>query len=79
MPPVRALLHQPGTVVASSRTWDEFTGATSGYRYIEARGEIALFWRAVGIHAELPTVFYCGTGGRASLAFFYAWLMGWER
>jgi thiosulfate/3-mercaptopyruvate sulfurtransferase len=22
--------------------------------------------------------FYCGTGWRASLAFFYAWLMGWE-
>jgi rhodanese-related sulfurtransferase len=24
-------------------------------------------------------VFYCGTGWRASLAFFYAWLMGWEQ
>jgi thiosulfate/3-mercaptopyruvate sulfurtransferase len=24
-------------------------------------------------------VFYCGTGWRASLAFFYAWLMNWQR
>ncbi|MEJ2247847.1 MAG: rhodanese-like domain-containing protein, partial [Acidobacteriota bacterium] len=23
--------------------------------------------------------FYCGTGWRASEAFFYAYLMGWER
>ena len=26
-----------------------------------------------------PALFYCGTGWRASLAFFYAWLMNWER
>jgi thiosulfate/3-mercaptopyruvate sulfurtransferase len=24
-----------------------------------------------------PTAFYCGTGWRASMAFFYAWLMDW--
>jgi 3-mercaptopyruvate sulfurtransferase SseA len=108
---VRALLHRPATVLASIRTWDEFVGKTSGYRYIDARGEIAgalwgragdpgdvnsmsahqnpdgtmkpareiaRFWRQAGIHAEWPTVFYCGTGWRASLAFFYAWLMGWD-
>ncbi|TAE33766.1 MAG: hypothetical protein EAZ92_00355, partial [Candidatus Kapaibacterium sp.] len=35
--------------------------------------------RAEGIHPDLHLAFYCGTGWRASLAFFFAWLMGWER
>jgi thiosulfate/3-mercaptopyruvate sulfurtransferase len=41
--------------------------------------DILAMWRGAGIHPGRPTVFYCGTGWRASLAFFYAWLMGWER
>lgn len=41
--------------------------------------EIQAFWRASGIHPGRPATFYCGTGWRASLAFFYAWLMKWER
>jgi molybdopterin synthase sulfurtransferase len=41
--------------------------------------EIQAFWAEAGIRPELRTAFYCGTGWRASLAFFYAWLMGWER
>jgi thiosulfate/3-mercaptopyruvate sulfurtransferase len=41
--------------------------------------EIAALWRAAGIGPEMRIAFYCGTGWRASLAFFYAWLMGWER
>ena len=98
--------------MASIRTWAEFTGATSGYDYIAARGEIPgarwgragadgdvnsmaayqhadgrmkpaaairAMWHDAGIDAGRLTVFYCGTGWRASLAFFYAWLMGWER
>jgi 3-mercaptopyruvate sulfurtransferase SseA len=98
--------------LASIRTWSEYSGATSGYHYIAARGdiagarwgragregdvnsmseyqladgrmrpaaEIARMWRANGIHPGLQVGFYCGTGWRASLAFFYAWLMGWER
>ena len=40
---------------------------------------ITALWRAAGVGPEMQTVFYCGTGWRASLAFFYAWLMGWER
>jgi thiosulfate/3-mercaptopyruvate sulfurtransferase len=40
--------------------------------------DILRMWAASGIHADRPTVFYCGTGWRASLAFFYAWLMGWN-
>jgi thiosulfate/3-mercaptopyruvate sulfurtransferase len=40
--------------------------------------DIRQFWRQEGIHSTLHIAFYCGTGWRASLAFFYAWLMGWE-
>jgi thiosulfate/3-mercaptopyruvate sulfurtransferase len=35
-------------------------------------------WAEAGIAGEGRTVFYCGTGWRASMAFFYAWLMGWS-
>lgn len=41
--------------------------------------DIEAMWHAEGIHPDLQLGFYCGTGWRASLAFFYAWLMGWER
>ena len=107
-----AMLGQPGVTLASIRTWGEFSGATSGYCYIDARGEIAgacwgragaegdvdsmsdyqladgrmrpaaeiaRMWAANGIVPADQVVFYCGTGWRASLAFFYAWVMGWER
>lgn len=40
--------------------------------------EILQLWRSQGIHPGGPVAFYCGTGWRASLAFFYAWLMGWD-
>lgn len=107
-----ALLRQADGALASIRTWDEFSGQTSGYPYIAAKGDIAGarwgragqgadmndmgdyhrpdgsmkpaeeicgFWRDEGLHPGLQTAFYCGTGWRASVAFFYAWLMGWER
>lgn len=109
---VRTLLRHGQGLLVSIRTWNEYIGQTSGYSYIEARGDIpgaawgragedgdvnsmaafhdahgrmnpaadiARMWGANGIHAGRQTVFYCGTGWRASLAFFYAWLMGWER
>jgi thiosulfate/3-mercaptopyruvate sulfurtransferase len=41
--------------------------------------QIAALWRAAGIGPQMQIAFYCGTGWRASLAFFYAWLMGWPR
>ena len=41
--------------------------------------DILGFWHDVAIHPDQATAFYCGTGWRASLAFFYAWSMGWER
>jgi len=34
-------------------------------------------WASSSITGDGRTVFYCGTGWRASMAFFYAWLMGW--
>jgi len=40
---------------------------------------ILALWNGAGIDARRQTAFYCGTGWRASLAFFYAWLMGWPR
>ena len=39
---------------------------------------IQRMWQSAGIHGDRRTVFFCGTGWRASLAFFYAWLMGWD-
>jgi len=41
--------------------------------------EIERLWRAAGITRDHEVAFYCGTGWRASMAFFYAWLMGWQR
>jgi 3-mercaptopyruvate sulfurtransferase SseA len=39
--------------------------------------EIASNWRDVGVTPDKRVAFYCGTGWRASEAFFYAHLMGW--
>ncbi|MGO4376863.1 sulfurtransferase [Pseudoduganella sp. RAF19] len=108
----RALLQREDAVLVSIRTWREHVGKTSGYSYIEGKGdipgarwgragkdgdvhsmseyhhadgtmkpavEISRLWREAGIHSGQQTAFYCGTGWRASLAFFYAWLMDWER
>jgi thiosulfate/3-mercaptopyruvate sulfurtransferase len=41
--------------------------------------DIASGWRDVGIVPEKRIAFYCGTGWRASEAFFYAYLLGWDR
>ena len=107
-----ALPARPDAALVSIRSWSEFSGLTSGYSYIAARGDIpgALWgragrdgdvnsmsdfqhpdgrmlpaadivgqWRANGVHGGQEIAFYCGTGWRASMAFFYAWLMGWEK
>jgi 3-mercaptopyruvate sulfurtransferase SseA len=107
----RQLIEQDGVLI-SVRTWNEFIGKTSGYSYIEAKGEIpgarwgrthgdndvnsmsefhgpdgtmissaeiCSIWGAINPRPGKQTAFYCGTGWRASLAFFYAWLMNWER
>ena len=40
--------------------------------------EIAANWNEIGITPDKHIAFYCGTGWRASEAFFCAWLMGWQ-
>ncbi len=36
-------------------------------------------WAAQGITRDKHTLFYCGTAWRSSLAFIYAYMMGWDR
>ncbi len=45
---------------------------------MRAFNEISANWEAIGITSEREVTFYCGTGSRASEAFFYAYLMGWS-
>ena len=40
--------------------------------------EIEKLWNESGITSEKKVVFYCGTGWRASEAFFIAHLLGWQ-
>lgn len=40
--------------------------------------EIAKNWQEFGITSDKKAAFFCGTGWRASEAFFDAYLMGWE-
>ena len=40
--------------------------------------EIEQLWYTSGITSGKKNAFYCGTGWRASEAFFNAWLMGWN-
>lgn len=40
-------------------------------------GEIEKLWKQSGITPEKKVIFYCGTGWRASEAFFIAHLLGW--
>ncbi len=108
---VKSLQARSDGALVSIRTRAEYLGETSGYSYIQTRGEIAGalwghagrdgdvnsmsnfqdergrmkpaaeiagLWEEAGIWPEMQVVFYCGTGWRASMAFFYAWLMGWE-
>lgn len=55
---------------------DHFRRANNTMR---SPGEIEANWRAWGITPEKQIAFYCGTGWRASEAFFYAHVLGWER
>lgn len=42
------------------------------------RHDITAIWQERGITPDKKVVFYCGTGWRASEAFFYAYSQGWE-
>ncbi len=110
VPGAKQVLAAKDGALVSVRSWPEFTGETSGYSYIEPKGEIPgskwghagvdandmsdyhnpdgtmkdatqiqAMWQQWGITADKQAAFYCGTGWRASEAFFYAWLMDWKR
>ena len=40
--------------------------------------EIEEMWNKLGITRDKKLIFYCGTGWRSSVAFFYAYLLGWK-
>lgn len=47
-------------------------------RTLRSAAQISAFWAQRGIASEKKIVFYCGTGWRASEAFFYAYQLGWQ-
>ncbi|QBE62407.1 sulfurtransferase [Pseudoduganella lutea] len=61
---------------------DGDVNSMSAYQLADGRmrpaAAIAAMWEAAGITPGRRVAFYCGTGWRASMAFFHAWLMGWE-
>jgi thiosulfate/3-mercaptopyruvate sulfurtransferase len=72
----------PGALWGRAGDGDDVNSMTAfhdGAGHMKPAADIRAMWQSAGIHAGRRSVFYCGTGWRASLAFFYAWLMGWER
>jgi 3-mercaptopyruvate sulfurtransferase SseA len=71
-----------GSLWGKSGSDDDVNGMSEfhdAHGRMKPAAEIRRMWSANGIRPDKHTVFYCGTGWRASLAFFYAWLMNWER
>ncbi len=71
--------HIPGAVLAANGetpydmlNYQDIDGTMRAYN------EIASIWREAGITPDKTASFYCGTGWRASEAFFAAYLMGWK-
>ena len=45
---------------------------------LRAAASVENYWQTVGIAREHPVIFYCGSGWRSSVAFFFAkCLLGW--
>jgi thiosulfate/3-mercaptopyruvate sulfurtransferase len=104
---VQEKLTDINTIIVDVRSWEEYIGEASGYKYIEAKGripnarwgysgsnpyhmedyedggflrsyeEIVKLWDKSRITPDKNIIFYCGTGWRASEAFYIAYLMGW--
>ena len=71
----------PGALWGRIENDDDINGMTEFHNTdgsMAAPAHIRQIWLDARIDPARHTVFYCGTGWRASLAFFYAWLMGWE-
>ncbi|WP_435237767.1 sulfurtransferase [Psychromonas sp. PT13] len=45
---------------------------------MKSAGSISALWKDANINRTQQIYFYCGTGWRASEAFFYAFVMGWQ-
>jgi molybdopterin synthase sulfurtransferase len=102
-------IHDQDSIVVDVRSWNEYSGQTTGYDYMKEKGripnavwgyagsdphhmedyeekngvlknleEIEKLWNESGITSEKKVIFYCGTGWRASEAFFIAHLLGWQ-
>ena len=102
-------IHDQDSIVVDVRSWNEYSGKTTGYDYMKEKGripnavwgyagsdphhmedyeekngvlknleEIVKLWKESGITSEKKVIFYCGTGWRASEAFFIAHLLGWQ-
>jgi len=52
--------------------WDRGTGR------LTCPDEVLSHWKNAGITPDKQVVFYCGTGWRSSLAFFYAYVLGYD-
>ena len=107
MEQAKKVLESTDGVLVDIRSWKEFIGDSSGYKYIGKKGhikgaifgnsgsdayhienyrnidqrmrefnEIEQIWQLKGITKNKYIAFYCGTGWRASEAYFYAYLMG---
>jgi molybdopterin synthase sulfurtransferase len=59
-----------------SNTLEDFLKCDNTLRPLS---EIAIRWHTADIRGDKQTVFYCGTGWRASVAFLCAYLMGWTK
>lgn len=101
--------HDQDSVVVDVRSWNEYSGQTTGYEYMKEKGhipnavwgyagsdphhmedyedkngvlknidEIEKLWEKAGITSDKKVTFYCGTGWRASEAFFIAHILGWQ-
>jgi thiosulfate/3-mercaptopyruvate sulfurtransferase len=61
-----------------SKALTEGGPTTSRRQVLQACREVTAGWREKGVTPDRHIAFYCGTGWRASEAFWYAHLMGWE-
>jgi molybdopterin synthase sulfurtransferase len=68
----RAVWGQAGTVPQRMDAYRNVDHTMRNYHEITAN------WQAWGVTSNTRVTFYCGTGWRASEAFFAAYLMGWS-
>lgn len=70
--------------VKDARWGEAGDGPWTMENYVNADGtfkstaEVEIMWAENGITADKHVAFYCGTGWRSSLAFYFAHMMGWE-